>query len=80
MNSTISKGVKGEKEEGNVALTSKGPSQGHGEKKKDLSKVKCFRCDEFGHYSTQCLQRKKDKQEKQDQTTMSVEIDMLSSG
>ena len=35
------------KEEENVALASKGPSQGQGEqrkKKKDLSKVKCFKC------------------------------------
>ena len=66
-----SKGSKGVKEEDNVALSSKGPSQGHGsqgeKKKKDLSKVKCFRRGKFGHYSTQCPQRKKDKQEKQDQ-------------
>ena len=43
--------------------------------KKDLSKVKCFRCGEFGHYNTQCPLRKKDKQEKQDQATTHVEID-----
>jgi len=55
--STISgssnKAVKGEKEEENMALASKGPSQGHREKKNknDLSMVKCFRCDELGHYS-----------------------------
>lgn len=50
-----SKIVKSEKEEENVAFASKGPSQGQGEqkkKKKDLSKVKCFRCGELGHYST----------------------------
>jgi len=44
------------KEEENVALASKSPSQKQGEqkkKKKDLSKVKCFRGGEFGHYSTQ---------------------------
>ena len=42
-------------EEENVTLASKGPNKGHGEqirKKKDLSMVKCFRCGEFGHYST----------------------------
>jgi len=63
-----SKVVKGEKEEENVALGTKGPSQGQGKKKKkkNLSKVKCFRCGEFGHYSTQCPLKKKDKQEKQD--------------
>lgn len=57
-----SKGPKGVKEEENVTLASKGkakkgPNQGQGsqggeEKKKDLSKIKCFKCGEFGHYST----------------------------
>ena len=49
-----SSGSKQVREEENVALASKGPSQGQGEqrKKKDLSKVKCFRCGELGHYST----------------------------
>lgn len=84
LKSTISKsnnkGTKGEKEEENVALASKGPSQGHGEKKKkDLSKVKCVRCGEFGHYSTQCPLKKKDKQEKHDQKAASAKIDKLSS-
>ena len=55
------------KEEENVALASKGPSQGQGEqrkKKEDLSKVKYFKCAEIGHYSTQCPLRKNDKEEK----------------
>lgn len=68
------------KEEDNVAITSKGPSEGQGEqrkKKKDLSKVKCFRCDELDHYSTQCPLRKKDKEEKQDQQAASIKIDKL---
>ena len=65
-----------------MALASKGPSQGHGaqsKKKKDLSKVKCLRCGELGHYSIQCPLRKKDKEEKQDQQAASAEIDRLSS-
>lgn len=76
-----SSGSKGVKEEENVALVSKGPSQGQGKqkKKKDLSKVKCFKRDEFGLYITQCPLRKKDKQEKHDQQAGSVEIDKLSS-
>lgn len=58
-------------------FASKGPSQGQGEKKKkDISKVKCFRCGEFGHYNTHCPRRKKDKQ---DQATTSAETDKLSS-
>lgn len=77
------------KAEENVALASKGkakkgPNQGQGskggeKKKKDPSKIKCFKCGEFGLYSTQCPQRKKDKKEKQVQTTTSVEIDELTS-
>ncbi|XP_076895894.1 uncharacterized protein LOC143548679, partial [Bidens hawaiensis] len=31
--------------------------------KKDYSEVQCFRCDEFGHFVSRCLERKKDKQE-----------------
>ncbi len=44
-----------------------------------MSKVKCFRCGEFGQYSTQCRLRKKDKQEKQDQAVALAKIDKLSS-
>lgn len=68
-------------EEENVTLTSKGPSQGQGEqrKKKDMSKVKCFRCGELGHYSAQCPLREKGKEEKQDQHAASAKIDRLSS-
>ena len=54
-------GSKGVKEEENVALASKGPIQGQGKqrkKKKDLSKVKFFRCGELSHYSTRCPLRK----------------------
>jgi len=52
INGNSNNGQKVVKEEENVALASKCPSQGEQRKKKDLSKVKCFRCDEFGHYNT----------------------------
>ena len=35
-------------------------------RKKDVSKIKCFRCGEFGHYATQSPLKKKDKDEKHD--------------
>ena len=46
------------KEEEDVALASKGQREQH-RRKKDISKVKCFRCGELGHYSTQCTLKKK---------------------
>lgn len=74
-----SKGTLGEKEEENVAVASKGPNQWQGEKKKkkDLSKVKWFRCGELGHYSTQCPLKKEDKKEKHDQAAGSTKINKL---
>lgn len=69
--SSSGKGLKVEKE--NVALAwkrkaKKVPNQGQdskGEKKKkDLPKVKCFRCSQLGHYVSQYLKRKKDKKGK----------------
>lgn len=66
--SSSSKGPKVEEEEEDIALVNKGkaekaPSQGQGskggeKKKKDLSKIKCFRCGEFGHYNTRCPYKK----------------------
>ena len=50
-------------EEDNTALASKGQQK---QKKKDLSKIKFFRCGEMGHYATQCPLKKKDKEEKED--------------
>ena len=33
---------------------SKGETKQHDGKKKDMSKVKCFACQKFGHYVEQC--------------------------
>jgi hypothetical protein len=46
---------KGKKDSGGAESSSKG----HGQPKKDLSKVKCVQCHQFGHYATKCPQRKK---------------------
>ena len=44
-------------EEENVALV----AAGKGKKKKDLSKVRCFACNSFGHYASQCPNTEKRK-------------------
>lgn len=61
------KALKVEREQENVTLAGKGKVKkgstkgfnSKGEKKKDLSKVKYYRCHEFGHYVSDCPQRKK---------------------
>ena len=52
--------MKQEKEE-DAALASK---KQQGKKKKDLSKIRCFRCGELGHFATTFPLRKKDKEAK----------------
>ena len=59
--------AKGEKK------SKKGPKGGgkqQGDQKKDLSKVKCFACQKFGHYDGQCPNKKKKKK-----TAASKEVD-----
>jgi len=46
-----SNGSKPKEEEENASLASKG-QQEQWKKKKDVLKIKCFRCGEFSHYTT----------------------------
>lgn len=48
-----SSGMKAVKEEEDMTLASKGQQEQCG-RKKDISKVKCFRCGELSNYNTQC--------------------------
>ena len=59
-------------DEENVALAAKGKkkkfkkgskveTKQQDEEKKDMSKVKCFACQKFGHYARQCPNKKKKK-------------------
>ena len=66
------KSQKSEVEQENVALagkgkakkgSSKGTNSQSEKKKKDLSKVKCFGCHEYGHYVSDCPERKKAKKQ-----------------
>ena len=43
--------------------------------KKDISKIKCFRCGELGHYATQCTLKKRGKDEKHDPQAATTKIE-----
>ena len=68
-----SSGTKPKEEEENAFLASKG--QQEQQRQKDVSKIKCFRCGELGHYATQCPLMKKDKDEKHDQQVATAGIE-----
>ena len=61
-------------EEDNTTLTSKG-QQGQQRRKKDVSKVKCFKYGKMGHYASQCPLKKKDKDEKHDSKVAAAKIE-----
>jgi hypothetical protein len=61
-----SSGEKGDgADEENVALVTKRKSKKQGSSGKDLSKVRCFVCNQYAHLAAQCPERKKKKKEKE---------------
>lgn len=54
-------------------------TRGEEEEEEVLVKIKCFRCGERGHYSTQYPLKKKEKDEKQDEHAALAKIDGISS-
>lgn len=60
--------AKGKKGQGKAKSSQKGE-----EKEKDLSKIKCFHCNEFEHYATKCPNWKKGSNK--DHVAASAEVD-----
>jgi hypothetical protein len=50
-------------DEENVALAAKGKGKKKGNSGRDLSKVRCYCCNQLGHLASQCPERKKKKKE-----------------
>lgn len=68
------KGTRVKKEEEDATLTS---SRQHGQqkrKKKDITKVRCLRGGELGHFATRC-HRKKGKEEASDSNAAPAKVD-----
>jgi hypothetical protein len=53
-----------------------GESTSQDDKKKDMSKVKCFACHKFGHYAGQCPNKKKGGNETQPEVVASTKAQM----
>ena len=63
-------------QEEDVALATKGKQNfNRGEQKKDLSKVRCFACNEYRHYAGQCPHKKKNKEKRDEQVAATEEVD-----
>ena len=48
-------------------------AHGHEHKKKDVSQVKCFNCDELGHYASKCPHKKRKGKGKQHASTADID-------
>jgi hypothetical protein len=57
-----SSGQKGDGADGeNVSLAAKGKGKKKGNFGRDLSKVRCYYCNQLGHFASQCHEKKKKK-------------------
>jgi hypothetical protein len=75
-----SSGQKEDKDDENVALTTKGKGKKKGNSGRDLSKVRCYCCNQLGHLASQCPERKKKRKEQEgpDTTTTTTMEDFSS--
>jgi hypothetical protein len=60
-------------DEENVSLVAKGKGKKKGNSGRDLSKVRCYYCNQLGHLVSQCPERKKKKKEQEEPDTATME-------
>ena len=56
---TVALAAKGKKKVSKKGPKARDKKKYGGEQQRDMSKVKCFACHKFGHYTVQCLNKKK---------------------
>lgn len=65
---------KGKKNFNKIPLCKKGSEKkhahGHEHKKKDISQIRCFDCDEYGHYASKCPHKKRNGRGRQHATAI----------